>query len=80
MRRTCMGPDGRFLTRMDMTPIDKDYNGVISLASAQIKVVEFVPTNLGTCIFHCHVLPHVADDGLNHRGMLTRLNFLKGPP
>ncbi|TFG63099.1 MAG: hypothetical protein E4H32_04910 [Nitrospirales bacterium] len=63
----------------DLTPIDKDYNGVLSLASAQIKVVEFVPTNLGTWLFHCHVLPHVADDGLYHRGMLTRLNVLKGP-
>jgi len=62
-----------------LTPLSKNYNGVLSLAPAQIKVVEFIPPNLGIWLFHCHVLPHVADDGLYHRGMLTRLNVLKGP-
>jgi FtsP/CotA-like multicopper oxidase with cupredoxin domain len=62
------------------TPLSNDSNGVISLAAAQIKAVEFEAPDPGTWLFHCHVLPHVADDGLYDRGMLTTLNVTKKEP
>ena len=46
-------------------------NGVVSIGPAEIKVVEFVAQHEGTWLFHCHVVPHVADDGKYPRGMLT---------
>ena len=48
-------------------------NGVVSIGPAEIKVVEFVAKHEGTWLFHCHVVPHVADDGKYPRGMLTIL-------
>lgn len=48
-------------------------NGVVSIGPAEIKVVEFVAKHDGTWLFHCHVVPHVADDGKYPRGMLTML-------
>ncbi len=48
-------------------------NGVVSIGPAEIKVVEFVVQHEGTWLFHCHVVPHVADDGKYPRGMLTML-------
>jgi len=59
------------------TRLLNDANGVMSLAPAQLKVVEFVTPDPGTWLFHCHVLPHVADDGLYERGMLTTLNVIR---
>ncbi len=49
-------------------------NGVLSIGPAEIKVVEFTPKYAGTWLFHCHVVPHVADDGKYPRGMLTLLH------
>jgi len=49
-------------------------NGVLSIGPAEIKVVEFTPKHAGTWLFHCHVVPHVADDGKYPRGMLTLLH------
>jgi mono/diheme cytochrome c family protein/plastocyanin len=49
-------------------------NGVLSIGPAEIKVVEFIAKHKGTWLFHCHVVPHVADDGKYPRGMLTRLH------
>jgi len=48
-------------------------NGVLSIGPAEIKVVEFIAKHSGTWLFHCHVVPHVADDGKYPRGMLTML-------
>jgi len=48
-------------------------NGVLSIGPAEIKVVEFTAKYAGTWLFHCHVVPHVADDGKYPRGMLTIL-------
>jgi len=48
-------------------------NGVLSIGPAEIKVVEFTVQHAGTWLFHCHVVPHVADDGKYPRGMLTLL-------
>lgn len=48
-------------------------NGVLSIGPAEIKVVEFVTNHAGTWLFHCHVVPHVADDRKYPRGMLTLL-------
>ena len=48
-------------------------NGVVSIGPAEIKVVEFIVKHSGRWLFHCHVLPHVADDGKYPRGMLTLL-------
>ncbi|MDH5427206.1 MAG: multicopper oxidase domain-containing protein [Nitrospirota bacterium] len=48
-------------------------NGVLSIGPAEIKVVEFTVQHVGIWLFHCHVVPHVADDGKYPRGMLTRL-------
>ena len=55
-----------------------NHNGVLSIGPAELKVIEFVPTYEGTWLFHCHVMPHVADDGLYDRGMLTTLLVRKG--
>lgn len=55
------------------TPLSNDPNGVVSIGPAEIKVVEFVTKYHGTWLFHCHVVPHVADDGKYPRGMLTVL-------
>jgi FtsP/CotA-like multicopper oxidase with cupredoxin domain/cytochrome c5 len=49
-------------------------NGVLSIGPAEIRVVEFVPRHAGTWMFHCHVLPHLMDDGKYPRGMMTVLN------
>ena len=49
-------------------------NGVLSIGPAEIKVVEFSAKHTGTWLFHCHVVPHVADDGKYPRGMLTLLH------
>jgi len=49
-------------------------NGVLSIGPAEIKVVEFIAKHEGTWLFHCHVVPHVADDGKYPRGMLTLLH------
>jgi manganese oxidase len=49
-------------------------NGVLSIGPAEIRVVEFVPRHAGTWMFHCHVLPHLMDDGQYPRGMMTVLN------
>ncbi len=48
-------------------------NGVLSIGPAEIKVVEFEAKYEGTWLFHCHVVPHVADDRKYPRGMLTLL-------
>ena len=48
-------------------------NGVLPIGPAEIKVVEFTVRHKGTWLFHCHVVPHVADDGTYPRGMLTVL-------
>jgi FtsP/CotA-like multicopper oxidase with cupredoxin domain len=48
-------------------------NGVLSIGPAEIKVVEFIAKEEGTWLFHCHVVPHVADDGKYPQGMLTML-------
>ena len=56
-----------------------DHTAVISIGSAALKVVDFVATYEGTCLFHRHVMPHVADDGLYDRGMLTTLTVYKKP-
>ena len=48
-------------------------NGVVSIGPAEIKIVEFEVKHTGTWLFHCHVVPHVADDGKYPRGMLTML-------
>ena len=48
-------------------------NGVLSIGPAEIKVVEFTVKHAGTWLFHCHVVPHVADDGKYPQGMLTML-------
>lgn len=53
--------------------LNSNNNGVISLAPAEIKIVEFMPVYEGTWLFHCHVVPHVADDRKYPRGMLTTL-------
>ncbi len=55
------------------TALSTNRNGVVSIAPAQIRVVEFTPRHEGTWLFHCHVLPHVNDDGTYPRGMLTRV-------
>lgn len=55
------------------SPVSENPNGVVSIGPAEIKVVEFVPKHNGTWLFHCHVVPHVADDGTYPRGMLTVL-------
>ncbi len=52
-------------------------NGVVTIGPAEIKVVEFMPRHEGTWLFHCHVVPHVADDGKYPRGMLTILKVRK---
>ncbi len=52
-------------------------NGVVTIGPAEIKVVEFMPRHEGTWLFHCHVVPHVADDDKYPRGMLTILNVRK---
>ncbi len=46
-------------------------NGVLSVAPAEVKVVEFTTSSEGTWLFHCHVLPHVNDQQKYPRGMLT---------
>jgi len=51
-------------------------NGVLSIGPAEIKVVEFIAKHTGTWLFHCHVVPHVADDGKYPRGMLTVLQVI----
>ena len=51
-------------------------NGVVSIGPAEIKVVEFDVKYAGTWLFHCHVVPHVADDGKYPRGMLTMLTVV----
>ncbi|MFZ1745002.1 MAG: multicopper oxidase domain-containing protein [Nitrospirales bacterium] len=48
-------------------------NGVLSIGPAEIKVIEFMAKYEGAWLFHCHVLPHVADDSKYPRGMLTLL-------
>lgn len=48
-------------------------NGVVSIGPAEIKVVELEVKYAGTWLFHCHVVPHVADDRKYPRGMLTML-------
>ncbi len=48
-------------------------NGVLSIGPAEIRVVEFVVKHAGTWMFHCHVLPHLTDDGRYPRGMMTVL-------
>lgn len=53
-------------------------NGVLSIGPAEIKVVEFTTQYEGTWLFHCHVVPHVADDKKYPRGMLT-LFQIPGP-
>jgi mono/diheme cytochrome c family protein/plastocyanin len=55
------------------TPVMENPNGVVALGPAEIKIVVFVPKYAGTWLFHCHVVPHVADDGTYPRGMLTVL-------
>jgi mono/diheme cytochrome c family protein/plastocyanin len=57
------------------SPVSENPNGVLSIGPAEIKVVEFVPEYTGTWLFHCHVLPHVANDGEYFRGMLTVLKI-----
>jgi mono/diheme cytochrome c family protein/plastocyanin len=52
-------------------------NGVVSIGPAEVKVVEFMPRREGTWLFHCHVVPHVADDDTYPRGMLTILKVRK---
>lgn len=54
-------------------------NGVVSIGPAEIKVVEFIPDQAGVWLFHCHVVPHVADDGVYPRGMLTVLDVGRTP-
>ncbi len=54
-------------------------NGVLSIGPAEIKVVEFVTNHAGTWLFHCHVVPHVADDRKYPRGMLTLLKVFGEP-
>lgn len=54
-------------------------NGVLSIGPAEIKVVEFVTNHAGTWLFHCHVVPHVADDRKYPRGMLTLLKVSDEP-
>ena len=49
-------------------------NGVVTVGPAEIKVVEFTAEHEGTWLFHCHVVPHVADDRKYPRGMLTLLH------
>ena len=56
------------------SPSWENPNGVLSIGPAEIKVVEFDVKHGGTWLFHCHVVPHVADDGKYPRGMLTVLN------
>ena len=55
------------------SPFMENPNGVVSIGPAEIKVVEFTTQHDGTWLFHCHVVPHVADDGQYPRGMLTVL-------
>jgi hypothetical protein len=54
------------------TPVE-DPNGVRSIGPAEIKIVEFTAKHTGTWLFHCHVVPHVADNGKYPQGMLTIL-------
>ncbi len=54
-------------------PFVTNPNGVVSIGPAEIKIVEFVAKHAGTWLFHCHVVPHVADNGKYPRGMLTVL-------
>ena len=55
------------------SPLIDNPNGVVAIGPAEIKVVEFTTKYEGTWLFHCHVVPHVADDGKYPRGMLTVL-------
>lgn len=50
-----------------------DPNGVISVAPGEVKIVETLVDREGTWLFHCHVFPHVMDDGVYPRGMLTAM-------
>ena len=61
-------------------PTSDNPNGVVSIGPAEIKVVEFVVHYPGTWLFHCHVVPHVADDGKYPRGMLTILEVSGDAP
>lgn len=51
-----------------------DRNSVVTVGPGEIKVVELIPEHEGTWLFHCHVVPHVADDKRYPRGMLTLLS------
>ncbi|NIO06525.1 MAG: multicopper oxidase domain-containing protein, partial [Deltaproteobacteria bacterium] len=64
------------------SPVMDNPNGVVAIGPAEIKIVEFVPKYAGTWLFHCHVVPHVADDGKYPRGMLTlfQISDEKTPP
>lgn len=55
-------------------------NGVVTIGPAEIKIVEFRPRHEGTWLFHCHIVPHVADDGTYPRGMLTVIQVSQGEP
>jgi FtsP/CotA-like multicopper oxidase with cupredoxin domain len=55
----------------------KNPNSTVTIGAGEIKVVEFTPTQPGTWLFHCHVVPHVADDGAYPRGMLALVSVEK---
>ncbi len=44
---------------------------IIHLITAEAQVIEFTPNEKGKWYFHCHIEPHIGDDDIYPRGMLT---------
>jgi manganese oxidase len=60
-----VGTDGRPVLG---PPLEKD---VVNIAPGERYDLEFVADNPGTWVFHCHILSHVANKGVEPGGMIS---------
>jgi manganese oxidase len=67
---TVIGTDGR---PVQGPPLEKD---TVTLGPGERVDLEFVADNPGTWVFHCHILSHVANKGVEPGGMLTLIKVI----
>lgn len=63
----------------DRCPRAWDYTDTVRINSAQRMDVIFKANNPGRWMFHCHVPPHVTNDGKYPGGMMTMVEYENNP-
>jgi manganese oxidase len=67
---TVIGTDGR---PVQGPPLEKD---TVTLGPGERVDLEFLADHPGTWVFHCHILSHVANKGVEPGGMLTLIKVI----